>query len=568
MFPLIKTLKNYPPKWLRYDVIAGLTVAAVAVPQTMAYAQLAGMPLVTGLYSALVAMLTYCFFTSSRYIIVGPDAAMAALTGATLLPLANGDPTRYVSLVIALTVLIGICCFVAVLAKLSFFAEFLSRPILLGYMAGLALAVIASQAPKIFGLNAPARGSFFTTITYMVTHLSKVHLLTLGLSAVMLILMLLLQKIKKIPAGLILLIAVTIASAIFDFKSRGVATVGVVPTGLPIPDWPKLTIYDIQGLVVPAIAITVIAYANTIANARSFAVAEGKAVHPKQEFVGLGVSNVAVGIFGGMPVAGSGARTAVNHHAGAKSQLSQLLAAAIVAAVLLFLAPSLQYLPQAALAVIVITAVMKLFDFKEFKSIWHAWRIEAILAIVTVLGVTLLGIFQGLLLAVILAMANLIHRTSFPSDAVLGVAADGSVRDSKRPPKTTQIPGLIMYRFDAPLFFANASYFKMRVEQLLDNSETPVKWFIWDAETITGIDSTAGKMLGQVIRELKKRKVTFVIARLKGPVRTTINHTRRLSRQMQNTPHYTSIGKALAAFHELESEEAKKEEAKANDKAK
>jgi SulP family sulfate permease len=211
-------------------------------------------------------------------------------------------------------------------------------------------------------------------------------------------------------------------------------------------------------------------------------------------------------------------------------------------------APLLRYLPQSALAVIIIIAVSKLFDYKELKSIWHAWRSEAILAIVTVIGVTLLGVLQGLLLAVLLAMANLIRKSAFPNDAVLGMAKDGSLRDSGRPPKTHPIPGIIIYRFDAPLYFANANYFKERVLRLIDESETPVTWFLWDAETITSIDSTAGLMLLGLIRELKRRNIIFAVARLKGPIRSVVHHTHRLNRALQQSPHYPSLGDALDVF--------------------
>ena len=253
------------------------------------------------------------------------------------------------------------------------------------------------------------------------------------------------------------------------------------------------------------------------------------------------------GLFGGMPAAASGARTAVAKQSKSSTQVAQLIGAVVIGLVLLFFSPLLQSLPYAALALIIILAISKLFDIPEMKSIWHAWRTEAGLAVVTMLGVTILGIFQGLLLAIILAIANMIRTSAFPSDAELGVAEDGSIRDMSRPPKTELIPGIVIYRFDAPLYFSNANFFRKRVLELVD-SRKDIHWFLWDAETITSIDSTAGAMLFNLIHELKERDITFSIARMKGPIRHTINRTNRLSRIFRAIPHYSSMGDALTEF--------------------
>ena len=304
-----------------------------------------------------------------------------------------------------------------------------------------------------------------------------------------------------------------------------------------------------------------VSYANTIATARSFAAKKNDHVDSSQELTALGLSSIGTGLSGGIPIAASGARTAVNEQNKAVSQVSQLIAAVVVGLTLLLLTPVLKYLPLCALAVIIIVAVARLFDIRELKSIWHAWRSEAVLAIVTVLGVTLLGIFQGLLLAIFLAIANLIRKSVFPTDAVMGRTSDGSIRDSKRPPKTTPIPGIIIYRFDAPLYFGNADYFRKRVLQLIDETDD-VRWFLWDAETITALDSTAGAMLLGLIQELKARKITLCVCRLKGPIRSIINKTNRLSKAFKTIQHYPSMGDALEAFNiETARKEAKKEEA-------
>ncbi len=542
-------------------MVAGVTVAAVAVPQAMAYAQLAGLPLVAGLYAALMAMLLFSLFTTSRFAIVGPDAAMAALTGAAIIPLANNDPTRYTSLVAVLAVMIGAICLVALFAKLGVIAEFISRPILLGYMGGLALAVIASQAPKLFGITIPPDGNFFTTVWYILSHLGVASWPTVGLSIVIMTSAVFLQRYAaRVPMSLVVLVGSIIGSMLLSLQDHGIAVVGTVPTGLPLPTLPTLTLVDLQSMVVPALMIALVSYANTVATERSFASQQKENIQTPQEFFGLGVANIGSGLFGGMPVAASGARTAVNHSSKAMTQVSQLFGALFIGLVLLLLAPLLSHLPLAALAVIVIMAVKSLFNYQELRSIWHAWQAEAVLAIVTLLGVTLLGIFQGLLLAVLLAIINLVRKNTLPKYAILGVADNGAVRDMSRPPKTKALPGMIIFRFDAPLYFINASYFRDTVYELIEASEDPITWFLWDAETITEIDSTAGQMLLLLIRDLRSKGITFAVARMKGPIRQTVGKSRRLSRTISATPHFASMGDAIEAYHKAHEAESENHE--------
>lgn len=548
--PLVSTLRHYKRSLFRYDVIAGVTVAAIAIPQGMAYAELAGAPLAMGLYATFAAMLLFAIFSTTKRVIVGPDAAMSALTGATLIPLANGNPEHYAALIALLAILVGIASLIAVAAKLTFVSEFLSRPILLGYMAGLALAVIASQGPKLFGITDVPRSNFFGTLLHIMTNLANSHGATLLFSIVLGIgSWLLIRHAKKVPATLVILFASIVLSWLFDFAGMGIATVGSVPAGLPIPALPEVTFFDVQNLVVPAFAIMMVSYANTITTARSFAAKEHNHINSSQELTALGVASIGTGLAGGIPIAASGARTAVNEQSKAATQVAQFIAAIVVGLTLLFFTPVLSYLPLAALAIIIIVAILRLFDIAELKSIWHAWRSEAVLAIVTVIGVTILGIFQGLLLAIFLAIVNLIRKSAFPGDAVLGVAADGSIRDMSRPPKTEAIPGIVMYRFDAPLYFGNAEFFRKRVLELIDTEED-VRWFLWDAETITSLDSTAGAMLLDLIHELRARKITLCISRMKGPIRSTINRTNRLHAAFRSIPHYPSMGEALAAFED------------------
>ena len=559
--PLIETLKRYKPSWLKKDFLAGATIAAIAIPQGMAYAQLAGVQLAAGLYAALVAMIIFAFFSTSRYVNVGPDAAMAALAGATVLPIAYGNPAQVATLVAILAILIGVICLIAVAIKLSYISELLSRPIMVGYMSGLALVIIGSQAPKLFGLESPPPlTNFFGNIVYIFSNLSLVDITTLVFSLSLLVISLVISiKFKRLPGALIILIGATLVSIALDFPALGIEILGNIPKGLPIPDLPSIKLSDIQGLVVPAIAISFIAYANTITIGKSLKNRNKKTaeeVRPNQEFIGLGAANLGSGIFGGIPVSGSGSRSAINFQSNAKSQVSQLFGAALIAVALVFLTPFLSHLPNAALAVIIITAVVKLFNLNELKTIWHGWQSEAILAIATIVGVVFLGVIQGLLLAIFLAIMNLIRRYAFPKDAVLGVAKDLSVRDISKPPKTTTIPGLLIYRFDAPLFFGNASYFHERVISLINESEDRVEWLLWDAETITSIDSTAALMLVNLREELKARNIILAVSRLKGNVREDAKLNDALYKSIHNSHHYTSLGDGIAAFYERNSKKA------------
>ena len=559
--PLVETIKRYKLSWLKKDFLAGATIAAIAIPQGMAYAQLAGVQLAAGLYAALIAMVVFAFFSTSRYVNVGPDAAMAALAGATVLPIAFGNPAQVAALVAILAILIGIICLIAVAIKLSYISELLSRPIMIGYMSGLALVIIGSQAPKLFGLESPPPlTNFFGNIVYILSNLSSVDLATLVFSLILLILSLSLSiKFKKLPGALVILVGATLLSIALNFPALGIEILGNIPKGLPIPDLPSIKLSDIQSLVVPAVAISFIAYANTITIGKSLKSRNKKIadeVNPNQEFFGLGVANLGSGLFGGIPVSGSGSRSAINYQSNAKSQVSQLFGAGLIAIALVLLTPFLSHLPSAALAVIIITAVVQLFNLKELKTIWFGWRSEAVLALATIIGVVLLGVIQGLLLAIFLAIMNLIRRYAFPKDAVLGVAKDLSVRDISKPPKTTTIPGLLIYRFDAPLFFGNASYFHERVISLINDSEDRVEWFLWDAETITSIDSTAALMLVNLREELKSRNITLAVSRLKGNVRDDAKLNDDLYKSIHNSHHYTSLGDGIAAFYERNSKKA------------
>ncbi len=532
------------------DLLAGLTVAAIAIPQSMAYTQLAGVPVSVGLYTALVAMIVYALFTSSRRVIVGPDTAMSVMAGAAIAPFVAGNPDSAGFYVVVLAAIVGVLCLVGARLKLYYIAEFLSRPILLGYLVGVALVIMSDQIPKLLGLTIGGENVLHNLLGTF-GQLSAIKWYTVLLSVVLFVIGVSLKRYApKAPVALILVMLATLASAVYGFADHGIAVVGNIPAGLPNLKVPHFDLETLKALVLPAGAIALVAYADTIATVRSFAAKNRESVSSEQELISLGASNLAVALVGGMPVSASGSRTVVNNDMRASSQYAQIYAAGVIALVLILLSSYLAYIPRAALAVIVILSAYKLFDWDELDAIWRGWRSEAALAIVTAGGVAVLGILQGLGLAVLLAVINLIRKTAFPHDAVLGVTENGmTFRDRSRPPKTYDTPGLLIYRFDAPLFFGNANYFHERVMHFIERAPEKVHWLLLDCEAMSSLDSTGAKVLKNLIFELEDKDIVLATARLKGPIRDTLRKT-GLGARLENRPRFASIGQAYDAYCE------------------
>jgi SulP family sulfate permease len=508
----------------RRDLAAGVGVAAILVPQGMAYGQLAGLQPVVGLYSALGAMVAFALVSRTRQLIVGPEASLAAISAATVGGLAHGDAARAAALSAMLALLIGAILVVAGLIRLGFIAEFLSRPVLLGYIMGVALTVIASQLEKIFGFK--VKGSDFFTITWrIITDLGSTQVLTLVLGVGLIVVSLVLQRFApRVPAALVVLVLGTVISAVFDLRSHGVDVIGHVPAGLPSIAVPGVSLHEIRALGTAAGPIALLAFADSMATARSFAAKHGEDVDANRESIALGLANVGAALTGGFASSSSGSRTAVNDAAGARSQLAQLVAAVGVAIVLLLFTGLLTELPLAALAAVVIAATIKLFDFPQLLELWRLWRSEAVLAVITLLGVTILGVLAGLALAVALAVVNLVYRTTAPHDAVLGQSERGmAFRDITRIDEPQAVKGVVIYRFDAPLFFANATHFHRRVLELVDRSSEPVSTVVIDAGAIFYIDSTAIAMLQQLRDDLRERGASLATARMTTPVRQMLD---------------------------------------------
>jgi len=546
--PGIGWMRAYNKAWLRSDIVAGVTVAAVILPVAMAYGQLAGLPPVTGIYASMLPLVVYALFASSRQLILGPDASSAALVAAAILPLASGDASRYMALAALLAIVTGALSLVAGIARLGFIANFLSKPILVGYMNGLALTVMVSQLPNILGYTVSASG-FFAEAGQLLAGIGQTHALSLSIGVGVIVVVWTLRRFAPgLPGPLIAVAAATIAVIAWRLDLQGVAVIGAITPGLPSLALPRITSGDIGALMDDALGIALVTFSDTILNARTFAERQGDHVRPSQELIGLGVANVAAGLTHGFPVGASGTRTAVSQAAGGKTQLTSIIAAATLAIMLLFLTDPLSKFPKAALAALLIVTALQIFDLRTLRTLARSDRRELFIALVALVGVLAVGLLEGIVLAIILSLLLILARAVRPHDAVLGQApgVDG-LQDVEEFPEGRTIPGLIVYRFDAPLFFANADFFQRRVRTLVAEADAPVAWFILDAEAITDIDSTAGETLASVRRELASGGITLVIARAKHPLRQRMRKLGLID-AIGAERFYASIRSAVAAF--------------------
>jgi high affinity sulfate transporter 1 len=522
--PGLATLKGYERRWLSKDVLAGISVAAIALPVGLAYADLAGVPAIIGIYSAIFPLLAYALFGSSRQLIVGPDAATCLLVAASLAPLAAGDPERYLALVPVLTLMTGVLCLIAGAAGLGFIATFLSQPILTGYLNGIALIILVGQLPKLLGYPSEA-SEFVLQLQELARGVALSHPPTALLGLTLLAGLLILRRVAPaVPGPLVAVVAGIGAVAIFKLGALGVALTGELPSGLPEP---RVVVFEpatYRSLLHDAAAIVLISFASGMLTAKSFARRNHYEIDANQELIAFGASNLASGLAQGFPVTGADSRTAVNNAVGGKSQLVGIVAAAAMLFVLLFLKAPLALVPTAALAAVVFVSAISLFDVAGLRDLARmSWR-EGLLSLGTTLGVLVLGILPGVMLAVALSLAWLLMVVSRPKDAVLGrvrgLPGFHSVADY---PAATTVPGLLLYRFEANLVFFNIDYFGERLRSAIAASKSPVEWIIVDASPINWIDATALQRLEELRNELAARGITFGIARAKLSLNRAFN---------------------------------------------
>jgi SulP family sulfate permease len=538
---------NYRRQWLAGDVLAGVSVCVVMIPSVTAYARLIGLQPQHALYAALVPLLVYPFFGSSRQVIVGPDIAISLLMAGAIAPLAGGDAVRAAALAALLALFSGLLLLLGARARIGAVADFFSKPVLVGYMTGAALILVASQLGGLLGI--PLKNNdFFPRLFEIAGKLSQAHWPTLLLGSVLLVLLFNLRHFApRIPAALVACVLAIATSMLLRLEDHGVAVVGAFPGGLPRFSLPITDWRDVHTLLPAAIGIALLTYTEGILLARAFAAKNGYEVEPNQELTGLGLANMLTGLFQGFSVTGSQARTTINDAAGGKTQMVSLVAAATLALFLLFLTPLLARLPTVALAAILIHGGSTLVEFEAMKRIYRFYRTAAIMAALTTLGVLAAGVVPGILFGVVLSLLGLISRVSHPPDAVLREVPDHGFHDLGVAPAGQTIPGLVAYRFYAPLLFCNSGYFVERVRQLVAASPTPVRWFLLDAQAITDIDVTAAESIHMLRQELRRRGIDLKIAHANRPFREILERT-GLAREISERSFFSSVHECVEAF--------------------
>jgi high affinity sulfate transporter 1 len=547
--PGLRAVRTYDRKWARSDVVAGVVLAAILVPQGLAYAELAGLPPVTGLYTSIGCLVGYAVFGPSRILVLGPDSSISPLIFAALTPLlAGGDVHRAIALAGMLAVIVAIIEIGLGIGRLGFVADLLSSEVQVGYMNGLALIIIVGQLPKLFGFSTDAEG-FGPELKAFVLGLDGTvgAALVVGLG-VLAILLVLSRFTKVVPAVLVGIVAATVVSAIFDLHAHGVSTVGTLPRGVPAPSVPWTKLADVGPLMVAAVGITLVSLADTIATSSSFGARRGEEVDPNQEMIGIGAANLAAGLLQGFAVSTSGSRTAVVEQAGAKSQLASLVGAGIVVALLLFFNSLLADLPQSALAAVLIAAALSLLDLEALVRYYRVRKSALVLSVVASVGVIVFGVLPGIVIAVVLAVLLFFRRSWQPHGAVLGYTESlGGWHNVKRYPDARELPGIVVYRWEAPLFFANCSAFRTQIRHVA--AERHASWIIVQCEAMTDVDVSAARMLEQLDRELNAQGIHMAFVEMRTRLQDLVLRY-GLFETLDRDRFYPTLEAAIAAVGE------------------
>lgn len=520
--PGLTTLRRYDAAWLSHDIGAGLVLATMLVPVGIAYAVASGLPGINGLYATIIPLLVYALFGPSRILVLGPDSSLAAIILAVVLPLSAGDPQRAVGLAAMMAVVSGIVCILAGTARLGFVTELLSKPIRYGYMNGIALTVLISQLPKLFGFSIESDGPLNNLWAVGKGVLGgRTNWTAFAVGAGTLLVILLLKRSKRVPGILIAVVGATAIVGMMDLAARAnVSVLGPLPRGLPAFAIPWINRADIVPVVLGGLAVALVSFADTSVLSRTYAARTKTHVDPNQEMVGLGAANLAAGFFQGFPISSSSSRTPVAEAAGARTQLAGVVGA-LALVVLLLAAPNLlEHLPTSALAAVVIAAAIGLIEVTDLLRIYRIQRWEFWLSIVCSVGVAVLGAIPGIGLAVAIAVIEFLWDGWRPHSAILGRAKGvEGYHDITRYPDAEQIPGLVLFRWDAPLFFANAEFFKERVLEAAAVSPTPVRWLVVTAEPVTSVDVTAADVLADLDNTLHDMGIELSFAEMKDPVK-------------------------------------------------
>ncbi|UVM53182.1 sulfate permease [Pseudomonas sp. B21-015] len=548
--PGLRTLRGYKIAWLRHDFVAGLVLTTMLVPVGIAYAVASGVPGIYGLYATIVGLLAYALFGPSRILVLGPDSSLAAVILAVVLPLSGGDPHRAIALAGMMAIVSGVVCILAGIARLGFVTELLSKPIRYGYMNGIALTVLISQLPKLFGFSIESDGplrNLWAIATAIME--GKTNWTAFMVGAATLAVILLFKGNKRVPSILIAVVGATVVVGVLDLAARaGISVLGSLPQGLPAFDIPWITRADIVPVLIGGFAVALVSFADTSVLSRVYAARSRTYVDPNQEMVGLGVTNLAAGFFQGFPICSSSSRTPVAEAAGAKTQLTGVIGAVAVALLLVVAPDLLKDLPTSALAAVVIASAIGLIEVTDLRRIYRIQRWEFWLSIVCTVGVAVLGAIEGIGLAIVIAVIEFLWDGWRPYSAVLG-RAEGvkGYHDIKRYPDARLVPGLVLFRWDAPLFFANAELFHDRVLDAVAASPTPVRWLVVAAEPVTSVDVTSADMLAELDETLHAAGIKLCVAEMKDPVKDKLKRFGLFAR-LGETAFFPTVGTAVDSY--------------------
>jgi len=550
--PGLQTLSRYQAAWLTSDVVAGLVLTTMLVPVGIAYAEASGVPGIYGLYATIIPLLAYALFGPSRILVLGPDSSLAAVILAVVLPLSHGDPARAIALASMMAVVSGIVCILAGIFRLGFITELLSKPIRYGYMNGIALTVLMSQLPKIFGFTIDSDGPVRNALNIFGSIIEgKTNITTFIIGAATLLFILLLKRYQRLPSILLAVVGATVIVGVLNLdESAGVKVLGSLPQGLPAFKLPWIDFADIQAVLIGGCAVALVSFADTSVLSRTYAARTHTYVDPNQEMIGLGAANLAAGFFQGIPISSSSSRTPVAESAGSKTQLTGVVGALAVTLLLVVAPDLLQNLPTSALAAVVIAAAIGLFEFSDLRRIYRLQKWEFWLSIVCFVGVAVLGAIPGIGLAIVIAVIEFLWDGWRPHYAVLG-RVDGirGYHDLKRYPTARLVPGLVLFRWDAPLFFANAELFQNCILEAVSQSPTPVKRIVVAAEPVTSVDITSADVIAELQETLRFSQIELHFAEMKDPVKDKFTRFELLDKLGNNIFHPT-IGAAVDAYLE------------------
>ena len=556
--PGLRTLGSYKMAWLQHDIVAGLVLTTMLVPVGIAYAVASGVPGIYGLYATIVPLLAYALFGPSRILVLGPDSSLAAVILAVVLPLSGGDPHRAIALAGMMAIVSGTVCILAGVARLGFVTELLSKPIRYGYMNGIALTVLISQLPRFFGFSIDTDGPLRNLWAIATSVMDgKTNWTTFMIGAATVAVILLLKDKKRVPGILIAVVAATVAVGVLDLAAHDVAVLGSLPQGLPAFAIPWISSADIVPVVIGGCAVALVSFADTSVLSRVYAARTQTYVDPNQEMVGLGVANLAGGLFQGFPISSSSSRTPVAEAAGARTQLAGVVGALAVALLLVFAPDLLKNLPTSALAAVVIASAIGLIEVADLRRIYRIQRWEFWLSIVCTAGVAVFGAIEGIGLAIVVAVIEFLWDAWRPYSAVLGrVKGVQGYHDITRYPEAHLIPGLVLFRWDAPLFFANAELFHDRVLDAVATSPTPVRWLVVAAEPVTSVDVTSADMLAELDETLNAAGITLCVAEMKDPVKDKLKRF-GLFERFGEAAFFPTLGVAVSSYLKVHPQDRK-----------